>query len=78
MTNKEKFDKIMMDNLKISQDQLPGLKYRGISAWDSMAHMDIISDLEETFRIRFENMDILQFSSYEKGLEILTEYGVEF
>ena len=78
MSNKEKFDKIMMDNLKISQDMLPGLKYRGISAWDSMAHMDIISDLEEAFRIRFENMDILQFSSYEKGLEILAEYGVEF
>ena len=78
MTNKEKFDKIMMDNLKISKEQLPGLKYRSISAWDSMAHMDIISDLEETFKITLENMDILQFSSYEKGLEILTQYGVVF
>ena len=78
MSNKEKFDKILMDNLKVTQDQLPGLKYRGISTWDSMAHMDIVSELEETFRIRMENLDILKFSSYEKGLEILTEYGIVF
>ena len=78
MSNKEKYDKIMMENLKVTQDQLPGLKYRGISAWDSMAHMDIISDLEETFKIYMENLDVIKFNSYEKGMEILAQYGVVF
>ena len=78
MTNKEKYDKIMMDNLRVTQDELPGLKYRGISAWDSMAHMDIISDIEETFKIYLENIDVIKFNTYEKGMEILAQNGVVF
>ncbi len=77
MNNKEKFDAIMMRNLKVTADQLPGLKYRGIPDWDSMAHMDIVSELEELFHIRLENLDILRFSTYEKGLELLAAYGVD-
>ena len=76
MTSKEKYDNIMMQNLKVTQEELPGLKYHGITAWDSMTHMDIIAELEEAFHIRMENLDVLRFSSYDKGLEILAEYGV--
>ena len=74
---KEIFDNIMMRNLEVEASELPGLKYRGIEKWDSMAHMDIVQELEEAFRIRMENLDILRFSSYEKGIEILAEYGVD-
>lgn len=76
MNNKEKYDRIMRDNLKVTQEELSGLKYRAIPAWDSMTHMDIVAELEESFHIRLENLDVLKFSSYEKGLEILADYGV--
>lgn len=36
MTNLEKYDKAFLSNLKVTKDQLPGLKYRGIEAWDSV------------------------------------------
>ena len=42
MTNLEKYDKAFISNLKVTKDQLPGLKYRGLEAWDSVAHMDLI------------------------------------
>ncbi len=77
LTAREKFNKIMMRNLEVEESELPGLKYRGIEKWDSMAHMDIVQELEEAFHIRMENLDILRFSSYEKGIEILKEYGVD-
>ena len=76
MAAREKYDTIMIRNLKVTPEELPGLKYRGIPAWDSMTHMDIVAELEEAFHIRFENLDIMRFSSYEKGLEILGQYGV--
>ena len=64
MTNLEKYDKAFLSNLKVTKDQLPGLKYRGIEAWDSVAHMDLIADLEDAFDIMMEMKDILDFNSY--------------
>ena len=79
MTNKERYDAILTEDLRVTADQLPGLKYLGIPSWNSMTHMEIISDLEGAFRIRMETIDILRFSSYEKGMEILSgQYGVSF
>ena len=33
--------------------------------------------MEETFKISISTADVLDFSSYEKGKEILAKYGVE-
>ena len=52
------------------------LSYRDLS-WDSVAHMVLMATLEETFDIQLETDDVIDFSSYEKGLEILRKYGVE-
>ena len=39
--------------------------------------MDLIGAMEETFKISISTIDVLDFSSYEKGKEILAKYGVE-
>jgi acyl carrier protein len=68
-----------METFDITEAQLKGLVYQGISSWDSIRHMMIISLLEEAFDIMMETDDIIDFSSYEKGIEILkTKYNVEF
>ena len=59
MTNLEKYDKAFLSNLKVTKDQLPGLKYRGIEAWDSVAHMDLIADLEDAFDISIEASEMM-------------------
>ena len=59
-------------------ETLPTLKYRGIPQWDSLGHMDLMGDMEETFGVSLSTVDVLDFSSYEKGKEILAKYGVEF
>ena len=55
----------------MTEDQLPGLKYRGIPTWDSMAHMDLMSDLEEIFDIQISTVDVLDFADYNKGKSFL-------
>lgn len=48
-----------------------------INDWDSVGHISLVTKLEDTFDVIFETEDILQFNSYEKGIEILKKYGVE-
>ena len=53
-----------------------GLSYQAIPAWDSVGHMALMAALEETFNIELETDDIIDFSSFEKGIEILKKYGI--
>lgn len=77
MTNLETYDKLFMRNFKVKKEQLPGLKYRGIKIWDSMGHMNLMEDMEDAFDISIDTPDVLAFSSYEKGMDILRKYGVD-
>ena len=80
MTNLEKYNNAFVETFEISEDQLPGLKYQDIDAWDSVGHMSLIAALEDVFDIMMDTDDIIDFNSYEKGKELLAkaEYGVEF
>ena len=77
MTNLQRYDKEFISLFKVSKEELPTLKYRGIKQWDSLAHMDLMSRFEELFDIQISTLDVLDFSSYEKGKEVLGRYGVE-
>lgn len=79
MDNLEKYVKVFMECLSIEKDQLgEALEYQSVPTWDSVGHMGLVSELEETFDIALETNDIIEFNSYEKGKEILTKYGIEF
>ena len=79
MTNLEKYNQAFAEALEISQSHLPGLEYQGIEQWDSVGHMGLVAALEDVFDIMMDTDDIIDFSSYEKGKEILTQnYGIVF
>jgi len=79
MTNKEKYDKVFTESFTIGVDELPNLTYQSVQLWDSVGHMTLISALEDAFDIMFETDDIIDLSSYEKGIDILTKnYNVQF
>ena len=40
--------------------------------------MTLISGLEEGFKISLETDDIVEFSSFKKGIEILKKYKIDF
>ncbi|MBQ9483710.1 MAG: acyl carrier protein [Ruminiclostridium sp.] len=80
MSNSEKYDQAFIESFEITADQLSGLKYQDIPAWDSVGHMSLIAALEDAFDIMMDTDDIIDLNSYEKGKEILAkaDYGVEF
>ncbi len=79
MTNIEKYKKSFLESLSIDKDILnENLKYNDIPEWDSIGHMTLMSSLEEVFQITLETDDIVDFSSYKKGLEILKKYNLNF
>jgi len=79
MTNMEKYKKAFVEGLEISEEQVEGLEYQSISEWDSVGHMSLVAQIEEAFDIMMDTDDIIDFSSYEKGKEILSKnYGIEF
>lgn len=77
MTNLEKYNNVFVENLQITEDQLEGLIYQGVELWDSVGHMSLVAAIEDTFDIMMETDDIIDFSSYEKGKEILKKYDVD-
>ena len=79
MTNEEKYLNAFKEVLNVSDKQISSLTYQGVQNWDSVGHMALIAELEEIFDIMMDTDDIIDFSSYNKGIEILsTKYNVEF
>lgn len=79
MGNLELYKKAFMDCFEMKEAQLAGLKYQDVTDWDSVGHMGLVAALEDAFEIMMDTDDIIDLSSYEKGMEILSEkYDVEF
>jgi acyl carrier protein len=78
MENLNKYNKAFLESFGINESQLPNLKYQDIQEWDSVGHMGLMASLEETFNIEMDIDDIIDFSSYEKGKEIISKYKISF
>lgn len=78
MSTLKKYSDIFISNFQITEEQLPGLSYQSINSWDSVGHMGLISSLEDTFDIMFDTDDIIDLSTFEKGIEILKKYDIVF
>ena len=48
-----------------------------IEEWDSVHQLNIISILEDSFEVMFEPEEIMELTSYGKGIEILNRYGID-
>lgn len=79
MTNIEKYTNAFTETFKVNADEASKLKYQDIPAWDSVGHMGLVAAIEDAFDIMMEADDIIDFSSFEKGKEILsTKYDISF
>ena len=80
MTNLEKYKNVFIDSLSLKSDNFSEeIKYNDVAEWDSIGHMTLMSELEEEFKITLETDDIIDFSSYKKGIELLgSKYEVKF
>ncbi len=79
MSNDKTYKEVFINSLSIESNKFSeDLKYNEIPEWDSIGHMTLMSGLEDAFKIALETDDIIDFSSYAKGKEILKKYKVNF
>ena len=76
--NLKKYKNCFVEALEIDEEIVhEKLEYNSIPELDSIGHMTLMSSIEETFNISIETDDIIDFSSFKKGVEILNnKYSV--
>ncbi len=77
MNNKEKYIQAFVESLEIDKEGVEKLEYQAITQWDSVGHMGLIAAIEDVFDIMMDTDDIIDFNSYEKGVEILKKYNID-
>lgn len=77
MSNIERYNAIFVETFEVDASILPDYKYQDTPSWDSVGHMSMIAALEGTFDIMLDTEDIIAFSSWSEGKEILKKYDVE-
>lgn len=77
MKNKNKYIEIFLKSFSIDKKKFnEKIKYNDIPEWDSIGHMTLMSDLEDGFNISIDTDDIINFSSFKKGIQILKKYKI--
>ena len=78
MENLEKYNQAFAQTFNVEVEILKDdFAYQDVPSWDSVGHMGLIASLEEIFEIMLETEDIIEFSTYGVGKQILKKYGVE-
>lgn len=78
MSNLEKYKNVFKNVFELDEKEIINSAF-GENRWDSVGHMGIVSGIEDCFGIELENEDIIDFSTYEKGIAILRDrYGIQF
>lgn len=53
-----------------------GAEYRRFPGWDSIAHMQLVADIEAAFEVMLDTDQVIDLSSFEKAKNVLCEHGV--
>lgn len=79
MNQLEKYNEVFTRLFAVDESSLnEDFTFAAIDKWDSLLHMTLISELEDTFDIMFDTEDILNFGGYCNGKKLLAEkYNVD-
>ena len=76
MSSLGSYKKVFAETFEIKEDLVADLEYMSIPQWDSVGHMTLMGALEDEFDIVLEMDDIIDFSSFKKGIETLAKYDI--
>ena len=79
MTGEEKLQAAFVESLGLEPGGVKWyeLEYRSIPQWDSVAHMQLVAEIEDTYDIMLDIDDVIAMSSFEVTKEIIMKYGVD-
>lgn len=77
MNNIDKLKEAFVEGLEIPIEEVETATMESVDKWDSIGQMSLIAIIEEVFSIEFEPDEVMQFTSFEAGKEILKNHGIE-
>ena len=78
MTNLEKYNSIFTDVFGVAPSSLgDSFSKDSVEQWDSVHQLNLVSLAEEIFDVMLDPEDIMGFTSYTAGKEIMANQGVE-
>lgn len=79
MTNIEKYNSIFTEVFGVDPSVLnDDFSKETVDQWDSVHQLNLVSLAEEAFDIMLDPEDIMGFTSYAKGKEILANQDIDF
>lgn len=79
MSNLEKLNNIFCEVFGIEVSVLnSNFEKNSVENWDSIHQLYLTTAIEDEFDIMLDSEDILDFTSYEKILNLLKKYDIEF
>ncbi|WP_227395943.1 acyl carrier protein [Jeotgalibacillus aurantiacus] len=79
MNNIQKYNQAFINILEIDKTQVnEGLALGVTREWDSIAHIGLISEMEELFDVSIDYDVLTEFNTYEAGMKLLEGLGVDF
>lgn len=77
--NASKLEQVFRDVLSFDDDvPLESVQYGKTPGWDSLAHMQLIAELEDAFDVALEGDELVALSDYQSAKDILGRHGVAF
>lgn len=77
MTNLEKYTNAFVEGLEITADVAVTATMESVEKWDSIGQMSLVALIEDEFGIEFEPDEVMQFTSFEAGKNILKNHNIE-
>lgn len=77
MGNIEKLKEAFVEGLEIPMEEVESATMESVDKWDSIGQMTLVAIIEDVFGIEFEPDEVMQFTSFEVGKEILKNHGIE-
>ena len=78
MTNIEKLRNAFVEGLEIPVDEVDSATMENVDKWDSIGQMSLIAIIEDAFGVEFEPDEVMRFTSFVAGVDILKNHNIEF
>ncbi|WP_165157654.1 acyl carrier protein [Parabacteroides sp. ZJ-118] len=78
MTNLEKYNNVFIEVFGVDASALcDDFSKETVDQWDSVHQLNLVTLAEETFDIMLDPEDIMGFTSYAEGKQILSKQDIE-
>lgn len=79
MTAEQKLKEAFIQAIGLPADtDFSTVRYGVTKNWDSVAHMQLIAEIENSFDIMLGTEQVIAMSSFEKAKELIASHGFEF